>query len=56
MSASPVASTLTRKVHFKPFRINTYKKGGEGEGGYLPPTRMVILRNNVAKGQCDFQL
>src|SRR5260370_13838124 len=32
-SASPVASTLTRKLHFKPFRINTYKKGGEGEGG-----------------------
>src|SRR5712692_6466213 len=30
-SATPLASTLTRKPHFKPFRINTYKKGGEGD-------------------------
>src|SRR5216683_4913000 len=27
---NPLASTLTRKLHLKPFRINTYKKGGEG--------------------------
>ena len=32
-SASPLAPTLTRKLTFKSFRINTYKKGGEGEGG-----------------------
>src|SRR5713101_4832925 len=31
--ATPLAPTLTGKLHFKPFRINTYKKGGEGEGG-----------------------
>ncbi len=31
--ATPLISTLTRKPHLKPFRINTYKKGGEGEGG-----------------------
>ncbi len=29
---SPVASTLTRKLHLKSCRINTYKKQGEGEG------------------------
>jgi hypothetical protein len=33
-SASPVASTLTRKLHLKPFRINTYKKGGGRGRGY----------------------
>jgi hypothetical protein len=27
---SPVASTLTGKLHLKPCRINTYKKQGEG--------------------------
>ncbi len=32
-SLNPVASTLTRKLHLKPFRINTYKKQGEGGGG-----------------------
>src|SRR5712692_3735275 len=32
-SASPLAPTLTRKLTLKSFRINTYKKGGEGEGG-----------------------
>src|SRR5712692_8976639 len=30
--ASPLAPTLTRKLTFKSFTINTYKKGGEGEG------------------------
>src|SRR5260370_27459060 len=31
--ATPLASTPTRKLTLKSFRINTYKKGGEGEGG-----------------------